>query len=253
MLTIALWVLAILLEALLLARGLQEKLLRRFPLFYSYILFVLLEDLLRFSVYRWLPNHYSQVYWATQFPALVIGSAVVFEVYRVALRAYPGTARMARNLLFIVFGVIFANSLANSSGSFFWRFVERAEELERNLRIVQAVAIFTLVSVFLWYAIPFGRNLKGILIGYGSFVAVRVVQYVLRYYFWDDIKPFWPHAQAVSYLLVLGIWACALWSAHAVPEVDPAPRLERDYESLVASTRGQFQRALARLGWAARV
>jgi len=247
------WWLAILLEALLLVRGLQKNLLRRFPIFYSYLFLILVDDFFRFSVYRWFPSHYSQVYWATQFPALVVGSAVIFEVYRVALRAYPGTARMARNLLSFVFAMIFANSLANFSGSIFLRLVERAEELERNLRIVQALAIFMLVSVFLWYAIPFGRNLKGILFGYGLFVGVRVLQYGLRYYFWDDIKPLWPYAQAISFLMVLGVWAGALWSVHPVPEVVPVPPLERDYEVLVASTRGQFQRALARLGWAARL
>jgi hypothetical protein len=253
MLTMALWWLAISLEALLLVRGLQEKLVRRFPLFYFYILFVFVEELLRYSSYWWSPNHYSQVYWATQFPTLVIGSAVVFEIYRIGLRSFPGTAKMARNLLLIVFGAIFAHSLANPSGGLFWWLARTSEDLERNLRIVQALAILTLVSVFLWYAIPFGRNLKGILLGYGFFIAARVVQYLLRDYFSDDIRPFWPYAQPASYLLVLGIWVSALWSVHAVPKMDPSPQLERDYEALVASTRSQLQRTLARLGWAARV
>jgi hypothetical protein len=35
MLTMVIWWLAILLEALLLIRGFQEKLVRRFPIFYS--------------------------------------------------------------------------------------------------------------------------------------------------------------------------------------------------------------------------
>ena len=253
MLTMALWSLAILLEALLLVRGLQEKLLRQFPIFYLYILFVFVEEFLRFSAYRWHPNHYFYVYWTTQFMSLVIGSAVIFEIYRVGLRSFPGTARMTRFILLIVFGAIFAKTLASPSGGLFLWLAKTSVELERNLRIVQALAILTLVSVFLWYAIPFGRNLKGILFGYGLFIAVSIVQFTLWYYSWGEIRQFWSYAQPVSYLMVLSIWVNALWSVHAVPEAKPATQLENDYEALVASTRSQFQRTLARLGWAARL
>jgi hypothetical protein len=246
------WWLAILLEALLLIRGFQEKLVRRFPIFYSYILFVLVEELLRFSVYRWFSSHYSQVYWTTQFLSLVIGSAVIFEIYRVGLRSFPGTARMARYLLLIVFGAVFAKTLANPSGGVFWWIAERSLMLERNLRIVQALAILTLVSLFLWYAIPFGKNLKGILFGYGLFIAMSIVQLTLSYT-WSDIRLFWPYVQPVSYLLVLGLWASALWSAQSVPGGKRATQLEDDYEVLAASTRTQLRRALASLGWTARL
>ena len=252
MLTMVIWWLAILLEALLLFRGFQEKLVRRFPIFYSYILFVLVEELLRFSVYRWFASRYSQIYWTTQFLSLVIGSAVIFEIYRVGLRSFPGTARMARSLLLIVFGAAFAKTLANPSGGLFWWLAERSLMLERNLRIVQALAILTLVSLFLWYAIPFGKNLKGILFGYGLFIAMSIVQLTLSYT-WGDIRLFWPYVQPVSYLLVLGLWARALWSAQPVPGGERATQLEDDYEVLAASTRTQLRRALASLGWTARL
>jgi len=252
MLTMVIWWLAILLEALLLIRGFQEKLVRRFPIFYSYILFVLVEEFLRFSVYRWFSSRYSQVYWTTQFLSLVIGSTVIFEIYRVGLRSFPGAARMARYLLLIVFGAVFAKTMANPSGSLFWWIAERSLMLERNLRIVQALAILTLVSLFLWYAIPFGKNLKGILFGYGLFIAMSIVQLTLSYT-WGDIRLFWPYVQPVSYLLVLGLWASALWSARPVPGGQRATQLEDDYEVLAASTRTQLRRALASLGWTARL
>lgn len=251
MLTLAIWWLGILLEALLLVRGLQEKLVRHFPIFYSYILFVFVEEFLRFSVYRWFSSHYSQVYWATQFLSLVIGSAVILEIYRVGLRSFPGTARMARYLLLIVFGAVFAKTLANPSGGLFWWFAKRSLVLERNLRIVQALAILTLVSLFLWYAIPFGKNLKGIVFGYGLFIAMSIVQLTLSYT-WGNIRLFWPYVQPVSYLLVLGLWASALWSVQPVPEGKPAMQLEDDYAVLVASTRSQLRRTLVCLGWAVR-
>ncbi|MGB7844031.1 MAG: hypothetical protein WBL63_00320, partial [Candidatus Acidiferrum sp.] len=198
-------------------------------------------------------GHYSQVYWTTQFISLLIGSAVILEIYRVALRWFPGTARMTRYALLIVFGGIFAKALAYRSGGLFLWLQETSVELEGNLRIVQGLALLTLVTLFLWYAIPFGRNLKGILWGYGLFIAASIVQFTVWHYTWADIARFWSYAQPVSYLLVLGIWVGALWSAHPVPKLDPEVQLENDYEELVASTRSQLQRTLARLGWAARV
>src|SRR5271166_5385989 len=145
MLSMVLWWVAISLEALLLIRGLQEKLVGQFPVFYSYIFFVFIEEFMRYGVYRWHPNYYFQVYWATQFLSLAMGSAVIFEIYRVGLRSFPGTARMTRHLLLIVFGAIFAKALANPSRGLFSWLAQTCAKLEMNLRIVQALAIVTLV------------------------------------------------------------------------------------------------------------
>jgi hypothetical protein len=235
----------------LLVRGLQEKLAQQFPIFYSYIFFVLVSEFVRFSVYRWHPTHYFQVYWATQFLSLAIGSALIFEIYRVGLRSFPGTARMSRYLLLIVFGTIFAKTLANPSGGLSLWLSRTCVELERNLRIVQALAIVTLISLFLWYAIPFGRNLKGILYGYGFFITTSVVQFTMWYLSWGNFKLWWSDVNAASYIVVLVLWANALWSMHAVPEAKSTIQLEDDYEALVASTRREFRRTLMRLGWAA--
>ena len=253
MLIMPIWWLGILLEALLLVRGLQEKLVREFPIFYSYILFVFVQECLRFWVYRWHPSIYFQIYWATQFLSLVIGSAVIFEIYRVGLRTFPGTARMARNLLLFVFVAIFLKALAHPSGGLFWWFAAGSEELELNLRMVQALAIATLVLLFLLYAIPFGRNLKGILSGYGLFIAMSTVQLTVMSHFHGDIRLFWSYLHSVSYLIVLAIWGSALWSKHPVPKADRTTQLENDYEALMATTSTQLQRVRARLGWAARV
>jgi hypothetical protein len=250
--TMTVWLVGTVLEIALLVRGYQAKLVRQFPIFYSYLLFVTANDFLRIAVYRWSPNHYFQVFWITQFLGLAIGSGVIFEIYRVALRSFPGTARMARYILFVVFGAVFARTIASRSGDLISWLASSSLLLERNLRIVQALAILTLVTLFAWYAIPFGRNLKGILIGYSLFVGLSIAQYMLWLYHWDLIKSAWQNAEGVSYLLVLGIWVRMLWAFQPVSATERDLRLESDYNVIVASTRDQFRRTLARLGWAAR-
>jgi hypothetical protein len=245
-----------LLQGLLLLRGIQTRLVRQFPVFYSYMLFVFVQDFLRAATRHWYGEgqQYAQVYWITQFIALVMGSGVIFEIYRVGLRAFPGAAKMTRYLLLIVFGTIFAKTLAHLSGGFLaWIFYSRSEAIEWSLRTVQGTAILTLAALFLWYAIPFGRNLKGILWGYGLFVGMSIAQFTLLFFAYEKVRVYWGYGQPVSYVIVLGVWVSALWSEHPVPGIAREAKLESDYEALVATTRRQLDKAMARLGWATRV
>jgi hypothetical protein len=252
MLLMIIWGVGTVLEILVLIRGSKQKLFHQFPLFYLYLLFVAMDDVIRVISARWLPNHYFQIYWVTQFICLALGCGIIFEIYRVALRSFPGAARMARYLLLFVFGAIFVKTLANSSSDVFVWLAKTSLLLERSLRITQALAILTLVALFAWYAIPFGKNLKGVLFGYSLFIAMRIGQFVLWSYSWEQIKPYWAYAETGSYLLVLGIWTVTLWSPQAVPQTQRDAPLESDYELLLHATRAQFRRTLARLGWAAR-
>jgi len=240
------------LEGVMLFRGLRERLLLKYPVFFLYIAFVLLEDLLRFYVYRWHPAIYTQTYWITDFLGLVIGLGVVFEIYRSGLAAYPGAARMARNLLLLVFAVASAKVLVSVSYGSVWWPAETTAELERNLRIVQASALISLVVLFLIYAIPFGRNLRGILSGYTLYIAACIVQLTLIPYFGNGVRNLWSYVYPASYLIALCIWTSALWSREMSPEVKPSIRLECDYEAVRTSTRRRLQEIRASLGRAVR-
>jgi hypothetical protein len=215
MLTQIIWAVGVFLQFLLLLRGVQAKWQRRFPLFYSYNLFVFLEDVSLFALYQWFPRRYAPAYWICEFVAVVLGSLVLFEVYRVALRPYPGTARMARNLLGFVFALTSAKALVNHSYGAVWWPARDAAELERNLRTVQAFAVLALVIVILVYAIPRGRHLKGILAGYGLLVANSVVQLSLLSHLGSSFQSVLVYIQPFTYDIVLCIWTAALWSAEA--------------------------------------
>src|SRR5467141_4289446 len=135
-------------ETLLLARGLQAKLWARYPVFYAYILFVWLQSLLRFSIFHSRPQYYSAVYWITEGLGVLVGCAVVFEIYRVGLTAYPGTARMARNLLGFIFLLTFTKVLVETWNDPHWWSMATNLELESVLRTVQAVGLGALVLLF---------------------------------------------------------------------------------------------------------
>ena len=251
MLILCIWWTTILLEFVLLIRGIQGKLLSRFPLFYSYILFVFLQSVFMFGVRSWAPSHYSLDYWVCQFIALPFGCLLVFEIYRQALREYPGTSRMARNALLSVFALAVAKGLVYQSNGT-WKFLfQSPTEMERNFRVVQACAILAILCVLLLYAVPCNRHLKGILLGYGLSVGLSVFDLSLLSHFGEPFRMVWVYVQISSYLFFLLIWLYALWSP--VPETSvvssPSPG---SYSRIASGTHDELAKLRFALRKAAR-
>jgi len=236
------------LEALLLVRGVRGKWAARYPIFYAYIFFVLGQSLLRLAVYRSNERIYPYVYWLTELAAVLVGCGVIFELYRVGLSAYPGTARVARNLLGIVFVLSTTKALVAASNDPRWWPIATTTDVELALRTVQAASIGALVILFLVYKIPFGKNLRGIAGGYGLFVGLSVVQFAFMYVQGGRFVAFWSNVQSLVYLVVLGIWWAHLWSYEREPESQANVRIEQDYQRVAAATRRRLQEARGYLG-----
>jgi len=239
MLTQIIWWAGIALESLLLVRGVRGGLVRRFPLFYTYVFFVLAESLVMFAVYRWARNDFARAYWIGEYGTLTLGSFLLLDVYRVVLRQYPGTARVARNLLCFVFALAFAKVLVNRSYGALWWSAQTPEELERNLRIVQSFAVLAIIIVMIVYAIPRGRDLKGILAGYSLLVGSSLVHLSLASHPGLWVIRTWSYVEPVCYVIVLCIWTVALWRpAEAISRESSLPPPEMPgHAALVRQTQ----------------
>jgi hypothetical protein len=242
MLSQLIWWGSIGLEILLLVRAFGGRLATYYPIFYIYISFVLFQDILRFIAYRWEPRLYSPVYWSTEFLGVVAGCAVMFEICRVALAAYPGTARLARNLLAIGFVLACTNAAVAASNDAH-RWITTCVNLERDVRIVQATTILALVALFLLYAIPFGRNLRGILIGYGLFIGLSVIQLAFVAVMGNMSSSFLAYLHPVSYALALTVWVGHLWSYRSDPEPERQFAFEQQYARVAAAPRYRLREA----------
>ncbi len=237
------WLVAIVLEGVPLVRAIEAKFIRHYKLFYLYLGFILLRDLWLFGVYfRW-PKFYIYAYWCSEPVGVLVGCGLVWEVYKVALARYPGTARMARNALAFLFIFATTRIFVKAWNGPTWIPQRTGYEIERDLRIVQVALLAGLIVLFVCYAIPIGRNLKGIICGYGLFLVTSVVNLTLRYNLGDSFQHSWAYVQPFCYLLVLLVWCVTLWSYAPVPEPTSEPRLEADYESLVAATKRKLHSA----------
>src|SRR5262245_40239270 len=237
MLAQAIWIAAVALEALLVVRSFFRGLLRQYPYFYGYIGFVLVQDVLRMFVYRLHPTSYPQVYWSTQFLGVLFGCGVLWEVYRTALAPFPGVKRMARYILWLLVIVLLLKAVLNHG---FWsssRAILTTLDIERDLRLVQAIALTALISVFVFYGLPLGRNLRALVFGYGIFLATSVVNLAVRGQLGDRFQLAWQLLQPSLYLMVLLVWAFGMWCPSPKEPPRDAAKIAQDYERLARSTR----------------
>ena len=238
MLTQSIWWSSAALEVFLLVRGVRGRLISHYPVFYGYIFFVLSQSILRALVRPWSDYLYSIVYWITEFLGLILGCWIVFEIYRVALAAYPGTAKMARKILLFLFVLALAKAAAALWSDPHLLAEATPLQAERALRTVQAISIVALVTVFASYSIPFGKNLRGILLGYGLFIGERVICLTFMP---PKGHHFWFYAYFASYLAALSLWLGHLWSYQPIPEPSTTVQLEREYQTIATATRGRLR------------
>lgn len=240
MLTQVIWWTCNLLLVLLLVRSISRRLFWKYPIFYFYLSWVLLDSFLSFYLYLVRPSAYESYYWSAEFLSVALGYCIIWEIYRQVLLDYPGVARMAKSVLLVVFIVVVAKVLTRTLGGYDWSPAAIPAMLERNLRTIQAMLLAGLVGLLIYYAIPVGRNVKGMISGYGLFVGASVANLTLGIRLGEQFQPWWQYLQPIAYILALLIWTATLWSYAPNPKPEAEVELEHDYQ-LVS---GQIDRAI---------
>jgi hypothetical protein len=169
MVSSAIWLAGLILEAALIGRAIQGRFLGRYALFYSYLAVVFLRGATLLPIDRWWPQAYPRAYWYSQFFVFVLGCGVLWEIYRSALSPYPGAARMAQNVLPFLFVIAFSRVFVKAWNGPSWLPGATSLETERDLRVVQTALLAGLVALLIYYSVPLGKNLKGMILGYGFF------------------------------------------------------------------------------------
>jgi hypothetical protein len=232
------WIAAIPLDLILIGRSLRGDYFKRYPIFYSYISFVLLQSVARFTVYHLKADWYSSVYWFTEFVAIIAGCSVVFEFCRVGLKSYPGVAKMARVGLIAAFLFTFSKVLFTATqGAEGWT-PALTFLLERDIRFVQIAATAILVVIVFVYRIPMSRNLKGIILGYGFYLGTVVTNLTFLSVLGERVQSAASRIQASSYMVTLLIWTAALWSYEPVAKQEIGET--RSYPAICTETNEQL-------------
>lgn len=247
-LTLLVWWATIVLELTILVRAFKQKLVRQYPFFFAYLGCVLLSSASGYLVYVWKPLLYGYWYWSWEFACVIAGYSVVLEIIEKGLAEHIGARKLFRNFSLALFAAIVGFISIESMSSGHSISLRTSVEFERNLRTAEAVLLLLIVAVVAYYAIPIGKNLRGILLGYGLCVATIVINDSLRSYVGKSFQDAFSAVRSWSYLVSLLIWTAALWSYRP----NPIPKRSfvdgSDYEVLVAQTREAMESVRGQFG-----
>ncbi len=242
------WAIAITLEGVILFRGLKTELRKRYLFYYCYVASLLLIELLRFLCYRLFPNFYGVFYWQTELVRIVASYAVIFEIFKRALRHNPGVARRAQQLLLVVFVVALSYAGSDLLHGGFSSVPRATADLGRYLLFVEGVLLLVMLWLFGRYRISFGRNLLGLTLGYSFVVAVDVVNLAFLSTPGHGSSIGLRKLIPITHLVTFIIWCSSLWSPHPEPLPPAESAIDRDYGLLAARTRAVFAHLPTRVG-----
>ena len=248
---LSVWVGCVALESIVAIRALRTEWFRSYRVFFTYIIWVFFQDLFFLAVYFKGSSYYALLYWVAEFVTVALGCGVTWEIFQRALKGCPGATRMAKGVLALVLVTAVSKVAVN-----IWNDVApwpgTMIELERNLRAIQATSLIALGLLVAYYGIPLGRNLIGILFGYGLFISTSVLNLTLRAFFGRPFQATWTYLQPLCYSAVLAIWCVSLWNFEEAPIPPAEPRLEKDYAQLATVTKKGLLQVRAYLGWGLR-
>ncbi|HXO44032.1 MAG TPA: hypothetical protein VN846_01060 [Candidatus Cybelea sp.] len=248
MLSLIIWCCGIALEALLVYRGFRAKLLTKYSNFYGYIFVLLVSDGLGLPLYFKNQRLYESWSWFGGFVILFLGCGIILEIFRHVLSAYAGAEKIARFAGFVILGAVLGFAIVYH---FFVTDPAAAKalyyRLQRDFLTAQAILLFGLLQVISYYGIRMGRNLKGMILGYGQTLGVTLIALALRAYIGVRFEPTWGLIQQISYVAALTIWLVALWSYCANPEPEATIGPDGDYEALATRTRSMVGAASTEL------
>src|SRR5271156_6986106 len=252
MLSLLLWLAGLLFELLLLVRAVRTKTLTRYFYFYAYIFCIFAVSAGLYIGRSLSPSFYDAWYWPTQFATLAMGCAVVLEIVRQALAAYPGAERFARVASCVVFAATFCYVEWHVARRAVWSTSNATIELERDLRVIEALVLATVLAIVFYYRIELGKNVTGMIVGFGAYIGVSLTTLALRSFVGPRFDTAWGLLQSASFVFGAAVWTVALWSYSPNPAPPPTERNDAGYDALVHGTRAQLQSVRSSLRGVAR-
>lgn len=177
-----LWVAGIVCQAALGIVLLVKKAWRYFPFFSAYI-----GAGLAGSTFIYAFQHHKAIYfysyWLMESIGIVLGFAVVYEVFRILFAAHPGLRRLARvtftcvlTLLLLV-GVVV---MAKHSPVGFSSITSAVLVVEQAARIIEVGLLMCLFLLSTAFGMHWRQQVFGVALGLGVFVAVELITITVR-------------------------------------------------------------------------
>ncbi|HEY1938146.1 MAG TPA: hypothetical protein VGJ33_09450 [Candidatus Angelobacter sp.] len=222
------WMCSIGIQVLLTGVVLAKKMWVRVPVFSAYVVFNLIGAIATYvaakSTQDAMPYFYT--YWICEAIGIVLGLAVVRELFMNLFSPHAGLRNLATMifrvavivLLALAFGVIYAQS-ANARG--ITNGVLLAAEAARIVEVGLIMFLFLSSSAF---GLHWRQNVFGIALGLGMFAAVELVTVTLIGHVNANTKQALGLVRGISFSSSLLIWLGYLLAPERAPNVGEVPK-----------------------------
>ena len=205
------WIAAIVLQAVLMFVLVAKKMWQKFPIFLLYSAVSFAFDLGLYLIYHSsLPQKvYRYTYWVSETVGLILGLAVVYEIFRHLFTPYPALRRLAKHSLLgsvavlAMLGCIVAYAQPVGESNHVRAALFAVEQATRILEVGLLFFLFLFASAF---GLHWRQYIFGMALGLGVFVAVELVAVTLRLQFGLVARPIFNVVRSISYNTSLLIW-----------------------------------------------
>lgn len=217
------WFIPFIFQAVILFRAaMDRRLLRRYSWFYMYIASSFFLDALMFAFAPPGSDKNAEFYWMAELITDIATCACLAQLSKRIFGEGAGTSRFARvlsALCWIAAGLFaVAYGLHNIVAP---QLPMQNVGLARDMLATQAGILISIIWGVLYFGRPTGKNLKGLLLGWGTVMISGVV-----YFTWASIS--WTHESTLNLIIYVGnygglvIWLVSLWN------YEPDPILDRE-------------------------
>jgi phage shock protein PspC (stress-responsive transcriptional regulator) len=198
------------LEVVLIWRAWKCALFSRFPLFYSYIAYVLLGSTTSLLIYRLRASYYPTFFWEFFLISLLVEFGVLIEISDHMFDLYPAIRRLGRFLAGCVCGVFsfyivlaFTHPLSRRAATL---------DLFKRVSITKAAIIIVLLAMARYYRLPVGKNVAGLMLGFSAYLGINIVNFALEERFAPGVyDSVFAVVGPLSSIVCLLIWTAKLW------------------------------------------
>jgi hypothetical protein len=228
---------AVALELAVLLLLVRNHIWREYSFFVVYAIWLLMGNSVILIADLYFRSAYATIYWYIDSLDIVLRLLVVWEVFH---QVFPKTSALNRSLSKGL-GCVALGLLAVACGTF-WiyqndpslptNFADRVRAihlaLDRSFGFVQALMILGTLVVARYYGLKFGRNIRGIALGFGAWASISTADNALvaMVSAGNIFRSFFSYMRPLSFVMMLVVWIWALWVYDPNPPIKESEGLE---------------------------
>lgn len=205
----ALWIAPVPALVFLAVLMVRRKLQRELPIFFSFLILQVATFAADFYSYHHSSRAYFYSYWATAALGIVIGFAVLYEVFTAVFRPFADLREFGGVLFRWAAVVLAAAALltATSSGPLpGWRVLSVILNGVRSVEIMQCGLVLLMLLCSAYLGITLRHRIFGIALGFGVTAAMDLIAVVVFANFGSQSQTFFQLSRMVAYNLSTLLW-----------------------------------------------